>query len=129
LSAPHTIIAPTFERKDARGTFTELLNDGRWESVIYGRMAPGAVLGHHYHERTIVCFFLVDGDATVTSLHVDSGVRVRDHLPAMHGVVFPVKVAHAIRFGRDSAFVMLKSLRYDPQHPDTIPFTVEERDA
>jgi dTDP-4-dehydrorhamnose 3,5-epimerase-like enzyme len=129
LSGPHTILRPTFERKDARGTFLELLNDGHWESLICGRMEPGAVLGQHYHRRTAVFFFLLEGDATVTSVHVDSGARVQDHLPSMHGVLFPVNVAHAIRFSRSSSFVMMKSMRYDPQDTDTITFEVVEADA
>ena len=129
MSSPHTILRPTFERKDERGTFVELLNDGRWESLISGRMEPGAVLGHHYHVRTIVVFFLLDGDATVTSVHVESGARAHDHLASMHGVLFPVNVAHAIRFSRPSLFVMMKSISYDPQDADTFTFKVPEGDA
>ena len=125
----HTILRPTFERKDERGDFIELLNDGRWESLIYGRMEPGAVLGHHYHMRTTVFFFLIEGDATVTSVDVESGARLQDHLPSMHGVLFPINVAHAIRFSRSSRFVMMKSVRYDPEDTDTITFRVVEDDA
>src|SRR2546427_632709 len=37
---------PVYVRRDDRGVFEELINTGRWESVIAGRMAEGAVMGH-----------------------------------------------------------------------------------
>ena len=129
MSLEHGLVMPRFERRDERGTLIELLNEGTWESLIYGRMTPSAVLGHHYHERTTVFFFLLEGSATVTSIHVETGTRGRHELASMQGVLLPVKVAHAIRSSRDSAFVMLKSLRYDPHDPDTVPFPVCEVDA
>ena len=48
----HEIIHPSFERSDERGTFQEILNDGRWEALIRGSMKAGAVMGNHYHKRT-----------------------------------------------------------------------------
>jgi hypothetical protein len=38
---------PVYVRRDGRGLFEELLNTGRWESLISGRMDAGAVMGHH----------------------------------------------------------------------------------
>lgn len=118
------VLRPSFERTDARGTFVELLNGGRWESLVWGEMTPGAVMGNHYHKATEVCFFLTRGRATVVCEDVRSGVRRQVSLKAREGILFKPHEAHAVRYEEPSAFIMLKSRRYDQAHPDTFPHQV-----
>ena len=119
------VLAPGFRRVDQRGTFVEILNDGRWESVISGEMRTGAVLGNHYHKRTRIFFYLLEGAAAVKVVHVRTGRRKRASLRAQQGIILEVNESHSIRFVKRSVFLMLKSVRYDPARPDTYMFPVE----
>jgi quercetin dioxygenase-like cupin family protein len=122
----HDKIAPSFERTDDRGLFQEILNDGHWENLIRGRMNPGAVIGNHYHKKTVVFFYLTTGSAQVKTVNVDTGAREDFGLHANQGILLKVNESHAIRFHEESEFIMLKSLRYDPADPDTYGFPVED---
>jgi dTDP-4-dehydrorhamnose 3,5-epimerase-like enzyme len=120
------IVEPGFVRTDERGTFVEILNGGHWENLIVGRMNTGAVLGHHYHQKTTIFFFLQSGSATIGIVQVQTGQRKQVSLKANHGIVLETNESHAIRFLENSEFFMLKSLRYDPADPDTIPYPVPD---
>lgn len=120
------IIRPSFERLDERGTLLEVLNAGRWECLLCGRMMAQAVMGNHYHKRTDVFFFLTSGRAEVICLHLGTGGRNQLALEAREGIILKANVAHAIRFKEDSSFIMLKSVRYDNADPDTFPYCVLE---
>lgn len=120
------VLRPSFERTDSRGTFVELLNAGRWESLVWGEMTSGAVMGNHYHKETEVCFLLTHGRATVVCEDVRSGVRRQVSLKAREGILFKPHEAHAVRYEEPSAFIMLKSRRYDQANPDTFPRVVLE---
>lgn len=119
------ILQPSFTRTDARGVLTELLNEGRWESILTGAMHSGAVIGNHYHQETLVFFFLLSGAAEVKTIHVETHERDQFRLKANEGVLLPVNESHAIAFTEYSTFLMLKSKQYDPQHPDTIAYPVD----
>jgi quercetin dioxygenase-like cupin family protein len=118
------IVRAGFVREDERGTFTEALNDGHWESVVVAQMRPQAVLGHHYHKLTDVFVYLTTGRAEVIEIDVASGATKRRPLFAGEGIWLHVNVAHAIRFEEESSIVLLKSRRYDRAEPDTYPYTV-----
>lgn len=120
------VLLPTFKRADDRGTFTEVLNGGRWEALIFGQMHSGAVMGNHYHRKTEVFLFLTKGSARIDTIQVETGERQRLLLLAEQGVVLKTNESHAIRFLDESEFIMLKSVRYDPADPDTFPYPVPE---
>ncbi len=122
----HELIFPSFERKDERGAFQEVLNGGRWEALIRGNMKPGAVMGNHYHKRTLVFFYLVDGLAKIKTVHVESGATDEFQLSSGNGVILRINESHAIRFLKESEFIMLKSEKYDSNDPDTYRFLVED---
>jgi dTDP-4-dehydrorhamnose 3,5-epimerase-like enzyme len=122
----HDTVKPSFERNDDRGFFQEILNDGHWENLIRGRMNPGAVIGNHYHKKTIIFFYLTSGSVRVKTVNVENGLRDDFALQANQGVLLSVNESHAIRFLEDSEFIMLKSLRYDSTDPDTYSFPVED---
>ena len=121
----HQVLTPAFRREDERGLFVEGLNDGRWESLLFGSMRRGAVLGNHYHKKTEIFFCLITGRAEVAIVQVDTNERERLTLGPEQGVRLAVKESHAIHFLEASEFIMLKSLRYDPADPDTFPHTVD----
>ena len=119
------LITPHLVRMDKRGTFIEILNGGRWESVLSGTMKKGAVLGNHYHKKTRIFFYLLEGKATVKIVHVRTGRRKRAALHGYQGLILEVNESHAIRFVKRSVFLMLKSVRYNPARPDTYTFPVD----
>jgi dTDP-4-dehydrorhamnose 3,5-epimerase-like enzyme len=122
----HEILAPSFERTDSRGLFQEVLNDGRWEALLVGRMNPEAVLGNHYHKKTVIFFYLTGGSVHIKTVNVETGERDAFSLRSGQGVMLHTDESHSIRFLEESAFVMLKSLRYDPADPDTYEYPVED---
>jgi len=124
----HEIVTPTFNRVDERGTFIEALNSGRWECLIYGRMKKHFTMGNHYHKKTEVFFFVTEGKAKIATVHVESGKRDQFTLAENCGVILKTWESHSIRFLEDSGFIMLKSLRFNADDPDTFPLTVEQSD-
>lgn len=122
----HQVLPLAFERVDVRGLFQEVLNDGHWEALLRGQMHAGAVIGNHYHKRTVIFFHLTRGSTHIKTVHVDTGERDEFSLSAGQGVMLHTDESHAIRFLEDSEFVMLKSVKYNPDDPDTFPFPVEE---
>jgi quercetin dioxygenase-like cupin family protein len=121
----NSILKPSFERQDDRGLFQELLNTGTWETAVYARMNPDAVLGNHYHKKTEIFLYLLTGTAEIRTVHVQSGQRDQFRLEAGSGVILHAYHSHAIRFTKESEVFMLKSLRYDEADPDTYSFPVE----
>jgi hypothetical protein len=122
----HRVVTPGFERRDARGVFREVLNGFGAQTLVTGTMRDGAVMGNHYHRKTRVFFFLSRGGASVRTVHVETGARDEFRLGANEGVFLEPHESHAIRFDAESDFVMLKSLPYDPEDPDTYEHPVPE---
>jgi hypothetical protein len=118
------VAKPVFVRSDGRGTFGELINSGRWESLIHGVMKRGSVLGHHYHAHTIVCYWLLEGRARITTVEVNTQARYECSIDAGQGFVFRPSEARTIEHLEDSRFVMLKSHRFDPAAPDLIDYRI-----
>lgn len=117
-------MAPTFIRQDDRGSFVEAVNHGPWETVIFGEMRPGSVLGNHYHRVTRALLFVQSGSAVATLVDVPTGRVDRVRVAAGQGVRLEPMSAHAIRFEEESRFLLLKSRAYDPRDPDTFEFPV-----
>jgi len=122
----HEILFPSFMRTDDRGMFVEVLNDGTWQALVSGRMNPEAVMGNHYHRKTVVFFFLATGAARIKTVNVETAEKDDFMLRGGQGVVLKVNESHSIRFQELSDFIMLKSQRYDPAEPDTYQFPVED---
>ena len=120
----HPILRPTFERRDDRGLFSEIVNGFSFAAASHGRMRAGAVMGNHFHKRTRIFFFLVSGTAAVKTVDVGTGATDAFNLSEGEGVYLEPGESHSIRYGSESEFVMLKSLAYDPKEPDTFPYPV-----
>ncbi|MBI4965823.1 MAG: hypothetical protein HY913_21275 [Desulfomonile tiedjei] len=123
---PHEVQPATFERNDERGLFREILNEGQWEALIAGRMNPQAVIGNHYHKKTVIFFHISNGAARIKTINVDTGAKDDFLVQSGQGVILPTNESHAIRFLEESDFLMLKSVKYDPADPDTFDFPVED---
>jgi quercetin dioxygenase-like cupin family protein len=124
-SHPH-VVGPGYRRVDHRGILLEVLNEGRWESLLSGNMVRGAVMGHHYHKVTEVFFFLTAGRAEVGLWEPQAAQSRRVWLGPEQGIRFWPGMSHAIRFTEDSTFLMLKSRHYDPADPDTFACPVPD---
>ncbi|MBZ0306598.1 MAG: WxcM-like domain-containing protein [Anaerolineae bacterium] len=120
----HEIIKPSFVRVDERGDFRELLNEGQWESLVYGAMKQGAVLGNHYHKNTKIFFFLLSGKVTISTENVETGEKEKFELSTSEGCYFFPHESHKLIFEEDGSFVFLKDKQYSPQEPDTYPYPV-----
>ena len=99
--------------------FREILSGFPAGTVVSGRMGAGAVMGNHYHRKTRVFFHLLSGRAGVRTVDIETGHTDKFLLGEHQGVLLEPGESHAIRFLVDSEFLMLKSLPYDPQDPDT----------
>jgi hypothetical protein len=120
----HRVVTPGFERRDGRGVFREVLNGFSAQTLVTGTMREGAVMGNHYHRKTRVFFYLGRGEASVRTVHAETGARDEFSLGENQGVFLEPNESHAIRFHTESEFIMLKSLRYDPEDPDTYELPV-----
>jgi dTDP-4-dehydrorhamnose 3,5-epimerase-like enzyme len=122
----HAIVTPSYERRDDRGLFQEIVNGVSFAAVSRGRMRAGAVMGNHFHKKTRIFFFLASGSADVRTIHVETGTKDSFRLGENQGVFLEPNESHAIRFTAESEFLMLKSLPYDPAEPDTHPYPVPD---
>jgi dTDP-4-dehydrorhamnose 3,5-epimerase-like enzyme len=114
-----------FKREDERGSFVEVINAGSWESLAYGRMRAGAVMGRHYHEKTRVYFFVQSGGVEIETRDVTTGAEGRFELAGGQGVLLPEMSYHEIRFRTESDYLLLKSRAYDAEDPDTFALDAE----
>jgi dTDP-4-dehydrorhamnose 3,5-epimerase-like enzyme len=124
----HEVRGPQFERQDSRGIFREILTGFPAGTVVCGQMGAGAVMGNHYHRRTRVFFYMLKGKAGVRTVSVETGAADQFLLGENEGVLLEPGESHAVRFLVDSEFLMLKSLPYDPQDPDTFGHVVPGED-
>ena len=122
----HPILRPTFERRDDRGLFSEIVNGFSFAAASHGRMRAGAVMGNHFHKKTRIFFFLVAGGASLKTIDVATGATDAFRLSEGEGVYLEPGESHSIRYESDSEFLMFKSLPYDPVDPDTYEYLVED---
>ncbi len=122
----HQIIEPIYTRQDVRGEFQEIIRDYPWYTVIAGQMHPGSEMGHHYHIETLVFFYLLSGSASIRMIDVGTKEKSSLDIRAGQGVLLVPNQAHAIRFLQESNFLMLKSIGYNPENPDTYSFPVPD---
>lgn len=104
--------------------FREILSGFPAGTVASGNMGAGAVMGNHYHRRTRIFFYLLTGRAGVRTVDVETGSQDKFLLTENQGVFLEPGESHAIRFLVDSEFLILKSLPFDPQDPDTFTHPV-----
>ncbi len=114
-----------FRREDERGSFVEVINAGPWESLAYGRMQAGAVMGRHYHEKTRIYLFVQSGDVEIETRDLATGAEGRFELAGGQGVLLPEMSYHEIRFRTESDYLLLKSRAYDADDSDTFALESE----
>ncbi len=114
-----------FKREDERGSFVEVINAGPWESLAYGRMRAGAVMGRHYHEKTRIYFFVQSGSVEIETRDVATGAEGRFEVAGGQGVLLPEMSYHEIRFRIETDYLLLKSRAYDADDPDTFALDAE----
>ncbi|MCA1962088.1 MAG: hypothetical protein LDL33_15000 [Desulfomonile sp.] len=118
-------VAPTFVRKDERGLFVEIVNEGPWETIIHGSMAKNAEMGNHYHRECRAYFYLISGRARIAVRHLIDNSMDEVELVAGQGVYLLPFETHVIQYLEDSDFILMKSYRYRNDNPDIYPCKVE----
>jgi dTDP-4-dehydrorhamnose 3,5-epimerase-like enzyme len=122
----HQILRPTFERRDDRGVFSEIVNGFSFAAASRGRMRAGAIMGNHFHKKTRIFFFLVAGKAAVKTVDVATGATDAFQLSEGEGVYLEPGESHSIRYQSESEFLMFKSIAYESKDPDTYSFPVPD---
>lgn len=119
------ISKPIFKRRDKRGDFLEVVNYGRWESLIVGKMKKGTEMGHHYHKYTKVLFYLIKGAAKIKTFNLKTKETKEISLSSGLGYLFKPEEVRIIKYKKASRFLMLKSHAYNFQKPDLIDYQKE----
>lgn len=117
------LIKPSFEHKDERGVFRELVT-GSWKAINYAERKKGSIIGNHYHKSLSEIILLVTGSASVKIIDVNAGKTEKFNLSA--GQSFEVKPfeAHAFLINEDAIMVMFLSEAFDPNNKDLYNFEV-----
>lgn len=116
---------PIFIRSDSRGTFSELVNFGKWESLISGVMKKGAEMGYHYHQYTILFFYLISGEVDIKTLNLKNKKKLFVSLISGEGYIFRPEEVRVIRYKKKSQFLIMKSHKYEEKDPDLIQYEGE----
>lgn len=119
-------VPPSFVRRDDRGLFVEVVNEGPWETVIHGSMKAGKAMGDHYHRENKAFFFLTSGSAEVKIRHLIDDSQQRLVLKAGEGIYFLPFEVHTITYLEDADFLLLKSYRYQADKPDIFPEQIDK---
>jgi quercetin dioxygenase-like cupin family protein len=114
-------VKPTFVRKDQRGDFIEIVNEGPWETIIHGTMEAGSEMGNHYHREARAYFYIVSGKAEIRMRHLFDDTVQKTVLHAGEGVYFLPYEIHVVHYLEKSDFIFLKSYRYTDDQPDIFP--------
>ena len=114
-------VKPTFVRKDQRGDFIEIVNEGPWETIIHGTMEAGAEMGNHYHREARAYFYIVSGKAEIRMRHRFDDTVQKIVLHPGEGVYFLPYEIHVVHYLEKSDFIFLKSYRYTDDQPDMYP--------
>ena len=116
---------PIYSRSDKRGVFFELISFGKWETLIIGKMKKGAQMGHHYHQKTIVFYYLLSGRVKIITLNLKNNKKCINFLNSHQGYIFRPEEVRIIKYEKNSRFIMLKSKKYNEKQPDLIKFEKE----
>jgi quercetin dioxygenase-like cupin family protein len=66
-------------------------------------MSPDAVIGNHYHRKTLIFFYLTSGLARITTIHVETEDKDDFLLRAGQGVILNTNESHASGFIEESS--------------------------
>lgn len=113
---------PVYRREDDRGIFEEIINFGNWQSLTMGTMKKGAEMGHHYHNHTIVYFFIIAGKALIKTLNIKTKEKKEFILSSNEGYIFLPEEVRIIHYAQETRFLLMKSHRYNHENPDIIEY-------
>jgi UDP-2-acetamido-2,6-beta-L-arabino-hexul-4-ose reductase len=116
-------------RKDARGSLVEVLKSPPFGQIFVSRSNPGVVRGHHFHDRKVEKFCVVQGRAAICFRHVLGREVIRYEVRGeeMKVVDIPPGYTHSIENLGEGEMVTLfwSSEIFDPSRPDTYPESVQ----
>lgn len=110
------------QKKDFRGTFKGLINQGNWKEINFVTSLAGMVRGGHYHKKTEELFIMIEGKVTISAQLVLDTVRVGaiKEYAFQKGDVFKVHkmVCHTFKILQSSAWLNVLSIPFNEQEPD-----------
>jgi UDP-2-acetamido-2,6-beta-L-arabino-hexul-4-ose reductase len=111
------------QRRDSRGTLTELLKSPQAGQIFVSRTKPGVTRGNHYHDLKVEKFCVLEGDAVIRFRPV-LGDEVTEHRVSgtdFKVVDIPPGVTHSIENVGASEMIVLfwASEILDRDRPDT----------
>ena len=121
MSRNYEPVKPSFVRKDERGDFVEIVNEGPWETIIHGTMEPGAEMGNHYHREARAFFYVVNGKVEIRIRHLYGENTDKVVLNSGEGLYFLPYEIHVVHYLEKTDFIFLKSYRYRDDQPDMYP--------
>ena len=109
------------KKEDERGWLAELIKDRKFGQVFIVVAKPGTVRGNHYHKRKTEGFLVLEGQAELKLIDVETG---EDKTLALRGdhpvyVVLPPLVAHSLRALSKMMLLITTSEEFDKADPDT----------
>lgn len=110
------ILKPEYEHSDSRRKLTQLITDDIKQVNVY-HANRGAVLGNHYHKRTVEYFVITKGTFIVTIDTANGRVK----FPANKGISFVVfpNERHSLRvLSPTAAMLTFLTRAYSPKSPD-----------
>lgn len=124
---------PLEKHTDQRGLLVQ--NDypelkDKFKHFLVSFSEPGIIRGNHYHKYKIEWFYVIKGTAKLVLEHIETKeqqtMTISEEKPELVEMI--PNFAHAIHNIGDTELVFLGLVNepFDPDNPDTIPYTVIE---
>jgi dTDP-4-dehydrorhamnose 3,5-epimerase-like enzyme len=107
------------QRRDERGSFQGLINQGNWKEVNLASTYAGEIRGGHFHKNTREIIFLVRGEAEVELKDVRNPEKAEKFiLQPGEGVEIEPYILHTLKYLQDSEQIALLTQAFEPSDPD-----------
>jgi dTDP-4-dehydrorhamnose 3,5-epimerase-like enzyme len=120
-------------KKDSRGCFEGLCNQGNWREINLISSRAGAIRGGHYHVKADELFFIIEGEIAVQAQKIaDGGLSgLPEKFGFAQGDVFIVNklVLHTFHVLKPSRWINALSVAFDESSPDMFVPNADESDA
>jgi dTDP-4-dehydrorhamnose 3,5-epimerase-like enzyme len=109
-------------KKDSRGCFEGLSNQGNWHEINLITSHAGVIRGGHYHVKADELFFIIEGEIVVQAQKIinDELSGLLENFSFTQGDVFIVNklVLHTFHVLKPSRWINALSVAFDESSPD-----------
>jgi mannose-6-phosphate isomerase-like protein (cupin superfamily) len=113
-----TLLEPYMQQEDDRGSFTGIINSGRWEEFNYVETKAGQTRGGHYHSETKELFFILDGDIEITVVSVHGNQEQSCRVKKNSIIIVDAGEIHTFKSLTASKWINALSKKMDAKMPD-----------